>query len=46
MGGYSMKPSKKRELDRKIAAMRKRAEEEELKRLEQKEDPVDVELEH
>lgn len=40
-----MSPSKKRQLDEKIRRMRREAEELELKREEQKEDP-DVELEH
>lgn len=44
MGGYSMSPSKRRKLDEKIARMRRQAEDEELKREEQKEGPTDDEL--
>ena len=41
MGGYSMSPSKRRKLDEKIARMRRQAQDEELKRQEQREDPYD-----
>ena len=41
MGGYSMSPSERRKLDEKIARIRRQAQDEELKRQEQREDPDD-----